>query len=104
MDEFYYNAGNRIRELRERKGYTREKLAEYSNLSTKFLYEIETGQKGFSAKTLYKLSEALSVESDYIIHGTEIDVEKMKLVRLIFACNREQLTTLYQIFTILNDE
>lgn len=65
--------GERIRELREAQNCTRESLAEKIHISSKFLYEIETGKKGFSAKTLYKISEALSVSSDYIMLGEGLD-------------------------------
>ena len=52
MKKIYYDAGNRIRYLREKQHYTREQLAEMADISPKFLYEIESGQKGFSADTL----------------------------------------------------
>lgn len=57
-------AGQRIRELREIQNYTRESLAEKVDISVKFLYEIETGKKGFSAETLCRISKALSVSCD----------------------------------------
>ena len=61
--------GGRIRELRELKNYTREALAEKADISAKFLYEIESGKKGFSAETLCRISKALSVSCDYIMLG-----------------------------------
>lgn len=39
------DVGGRIRELREKKKLSREILAERIDISTKFLYEIETGKK-----------------------------------------------------------
>ncbi|MGN0353056.1 MAG: helix-turn-helix domain-containing protein [Roseburia sp.] len=63
--------GERIRELREKQNYTREALAEKIDISAKFLYEIETGKKGFSADTLKRMSVALSVSCDYIMFGEE---------------------------------
>ena len=80
MEKLYYNAGIRIRQLREKKHYTREMLAEQADISTKFLYEIEVGDKGFSAETLYKLSEALGVPADYILKGITVD-EKGKIIK-----------------------
>ena len=47
-----------------------ERLAELADISDKFLYEIETGKKGFSAITLMNLSKALEVSLDYIMTGT----------------------------------
>ena len=63
--------GTRIRELREIQNYTREAFAEKIEISSKFLYEIETGKKGFSADTLCRISQALSVSCDYIMFGEE---------------------------------
>lgn len=63
------HVGERIRELREAQNYTREAFAEKICISAKFLYEIETGKKGFSADTLIKISTALSVSCDYILYG-----------------------------------
>ena len=63
--------GERIRELREVQNYTREAFAEKIDISAKFLYEIETGKKGFSADTLGRISMALSVSCDYIMFGEE---------------------------------
>lgn len=45
MNDFYERAGLRIRELRESKRFTREQFSEIADISPKFLYEIETGQK-----------------------------------------------------------
>ncbi|MCM1236396.1 MAG: helix-turn-helix domain-containing protein [Ruminococcus flavefaciens] len=60
-------AGERIKLLRIERGYNRKQLAERAGISEKFLYEIEMKKKGFSAKTLSKLSEALEVSLDYIM-------------------------------------
>ena len=59
MNSFYYNIGGRIRALRELNRYTREKFAEIADISPKFLYEIETGQKGYSASDCQRLIRIL---------------------------------------------
>lgn len=69
VEEIYLQAGTRIRIVRESRGYTREQLAELAKISPKFLYDIEAGNKGFSAKTLSMLAEGLSVSCDYILYG-----------------------------------
>lgn len=61
--------GTRIMNLRKDKRYSREQLAELSEISSRFLYEIEIGKKGFSANTLMSLCKALEVSSDYILYG-----------------------------------
>lgn len=61
--------GSRIMILRTSRGYTREYLSEKVDISAKFLYEIETNKKGFSATTLAKLANALEVSMDFIMTG-----------------------------------
>lgn len=63
------SVGTRVRVLRMERGYSREKLSENAKISVKFLYEIETDKKGFSAHTLVNLSEAPGVSTDYIMTG-----------------------------------
>lgn len=65
-------AGDRILRLRLEKRYTREQLAYLADISVKFLYEIENNRKGFSSKTLVKLSEALETSMDYIMLGRDL--------------------------------
>ena len=67
----YVQAGKRIMNLRKKIGFTREELAELAGISSKFLYEIEVGSKGFSAKTLSGLANALGVSCDYILLGID---------------------------------
>lgn len=57
MITLYKEAGERILLVRIMRGYTRETLAERAAISPKFLYEIETGRKGFSAAVLFNLCE-----------------------------------------------
>lgn len=85
--------GNRIKELRMVKNMTREELAEKSEISSKFLYEIELGKKGLSADTLVKIAKTLSSSCDYIMTGEyrsgnvvfleKFDEDKQKKVRRI---------------------
>jgi len=67
MNEFYIGIGNRIKQKREIHKFTREKLADMACISDKFLYDIEVGKKGLSAKTLYKIARALEVSADWLL-------------------------------------
>ena len=71
ISNFNKEVGIRVSQLRERRKLTREKLGELSHISDRFIYDIETGQKGMSAETLYNISKALNVTSDYILFGSE---------------------------------
>ena len=65
--------GDRIRQLREAKHYTRDRLADEVGITSKFLYEIEKGRRSFSAINLVGLARALSVSCDYIMLGEQGD-------------------------------
>ncbi len=94
--------GARIRELREIQNYTREYLAEKVNISSKFLYEIETGKKGFSALTLCRISQALCVSCDYIMFGDETNIHgKEKLICVLEKLEPKQTGRIQNILKIL---
>lgn len=92
--------GLRIRELRKARNYTREDLANMVDISSKFLYEIETGKKGFSAETLSKLSDALQVSCDYIMLGKE-QYNIGKIVYILKMLEPEQIDRMQNILQII---
>jgi transcriptional regulator with XRE-family HTH domain len=53
--------GQRVRELRKHRGLSQERLGNGSELSGKFIGEVERGKKSISIDSLYKVSVALSV-------------------------------------------
>lgn len=67
--KIYMNAGIRIQGLREKYGLTREEMSEVVGISSKCIYEIETGRKGFSAGVLLKIAVVFGVSCDYIMIG-----------------------------------
>lgn len=96
--------GERIRELREIQNYTREVFAEKVDISTKFLYEIETGKKGFSADTLGRIAAALSVSCDYIMYGEENrDYSNEKVLGILETMKPVQVCKIQSILQILYD-
>lgn len=94
--------GDRIRELREIQNYTREAFSEKVDISSKFLYEIETGKKGFSADTLYRISQALSVSCDYIMTGEDVGHKgREKLISELDMLEPKQVSSISNILSIL---
>ena len=67
----YIKSSKRIKELRIQRGYSVSQLAEDANISTKFMYRIEEGKAGFSARVLLNIANALNVSCDYILKGSE---------------------------------
>lgn len=97
MINIYKNAGERILLTRVMRGYTRETLAELAEISPKFLYEIETGKKGFSAQVLHNLCKSLKVDSDYILTGKQVGTYDQNLIGVLELFERdktEQLTNI----------
>lgn len=80
MNDFNKKMGLKIKKLRERRKLTREKLGEMAEISDRFIYDVETGQKGISAETLYKLSRALNVTSDYLLFEVEENKNELSYV------------------------
>lgn len=70
MDSKYSEVGQRITCLRKQRGYTREKLAELSDISVQFLADIEKGRKSMTVNTLRNISAVLNTTTDYIVNGT----------------------------------
>lgn len=96
--------GERIRELRETQNYTREAFAEKVDISAKFLYEIEVGKKGFSADTLCRISQALSVSCDYIMLGEEKEHRGTeKIICVLEMLEPKQKSKIQDILRILYD-
>ena len=90
MMSVYKESGERILLTRIMRGYTREALAEMASISPKFLYEIETGKKGFSAIVLYNLCKALKVDCDYILTGKQKMNCDQKLMEVLQLFNQNQ--------------
>lgn len=83
VDKIYVEAGKRIMELRTRKGLSRQELASNAKISDRFLYEIESGRKGFSAVKLLKIANALDVTCDYILNGeNDLEIEMAEMLML----------------------
>lgn len=69
MDNRNIEVGQRITELRKKRNYTREKLAEFADISVQFLADIEKGRKGMTVNTLRRIAATLNVSTDYIVNG-----------------------------------
>ena len=82
--------GRRVREMREYHEFTREKLAEYADISVQFLASIETGQKSMTTHTLYKMSKALNVSTDYLVTGKASSPETSKISLILETLSEDE--------------
>lgn len=72
------NIGKRIREIRNRKGITSEKMAEKLNISYSTYLRIESGETTSWATYLEKISETLEVPIEEIILERERYIQIIK--------------------------
>jgi transcriptional regulator with XRE-family HTH domain len=63
------SVGDRVREAREKRGLTQEKLAERTGLSKGFLSDVENGNSDISSENLLKVADALGANLDYLLRG-----------------------------------
>jgi len=69
--------GGRIRAYRESLGMNRETFSEQVGLSPQFLAEAETGKKGLSAESIYKICSNSDLSADFLILG-KVKKDKLK--------------------------
>ena len=96
--------GARLKEIRNKKGMTQERLSETVGINPKYLSSIERGKENPTFNTVLKLTEALNVSLDEIF--TDIDIEDPKNRRLAIdtlldTADDEQLKLAYRIVSVI---
>ncbi len=81
--DFDLEVGLRIREIREAFQLTRAEFSEQCDLSESFLAAVESGRKGITSKTLFKICTAMNVSADYLIRGKGHGFETDMLVEIL---------------------
>jgi transcriptional regulator with XRE-family HTH domain len=61
--------GDRIRELRDRQGWTQEKLAQEAGISKGFLSDVESNKRNISSEYVLRIANALAASLDYLLRG-----------------------------------
>jgi transcriptional regulator with XRE-family HTH domain len=91
--------GKRIQELRKKKGYTQEKVAELISMEQNTISVIESGRNFPTLATLEKIANVLDVElSDFFIYDylDDIDVLKVRTQTKINSMDENQIRKLFQ--------
>lgn len=89
--------GSRIRSQREALGYSREKLAELSEISNSFLSDIERGERGFSVALLGTISKVLGLSADYILFGREQTTDLSPITDMLSGLDERYIPELQQL-------
>ncbi|MCI8608440.1 MAG: helix-turn-helix transcriptional regulator [Firmicutes bacterium] len=69
MGNVNYYLGERIQNVRKKKGFTQAQLSEAVDISQGYLSDIESGKELPGRDVLFKLCEALDVGLDYLYYG-----------------------------------
>lgn len=69
--QFCIEIGKRVRRLRKEQGFTQDELSQKADITEKFVYMIEKGERGLSPLSLYSLSRAPGVTADYLLCGED---------------------------------
>lgn len=88
-DTLSVEVGKRIRKRREELGLTREQMAERCDLSVTFCADIESGRKGMSAKSLYRMAQVLNLSSDYILFAEEVEINKTRVEAMLASLSKK---------------
>ena len=82
------NGGARLRAIRKERGYTQERLAELTKLSTRHIAGIEKGEANPSFEVLYTIITVLGTSFDAVFNPADEQVEHeiQELAGLYRAC------------------
>lgn len=94
------NVGLRIKELREKKGYTVNKLANMAGISQSYLRDIELGNKNPTVETLSYFCDALQISlKDFFSEDSgEINVFLLSSIKKLTDKQQVKLAEFLQSF------
>ncbi len=103
MDISNASIGKRIREIRTDRGYTREQLAEYADISVDFLAVVEIGKRGLKVQNLAKIAAALNISADYLIYGVPPAKENAKINAMLSTMSEEKQKQIEKLIMVFID-
>lgn len=96
----YYEIGQRIRKFRKAYNLSQEELAEKIGISTTHMSHIETGNTKLSLTVFVDIANALSVQTDELLHDiTEQNKTPLKqeFIELLNSCSSQELSIILDI-------
>ena len=83
------NIGMRISSRRKQLGLTQEQIADKMDVSIQMISNLERGNKAIKIDNLIKISELLSVSTDYILTGKTTSEDSSELLCRIINLSEE---------------
>ncbi|WP_025679669.1 helix-turn-helix domain-containing protein [Paenibacillus massiliensis] len=78
MSELRQQIGTRIRAMRNAKGLTQQKLADFAGLDYRYIGALERGERNFSIDTLEKVLVALDVTISELMVSEDNSCDELK--------------------------
>ncbi len=89
MKKIKYRFGEKLRDIREKKGITLKTVANRVTVSESLISQIERNKVSPSIDTLFAIAEALDVDLDYLFS----DYQKKRKVNILKAEDRKKIET-----------
>jgi transcriptional regulator with XRE-family HTH domain len=96
-------AGERIRAARRDRGWTQDDLAQNVGVSRSAVAQWETGRSGQVRGNMARIAQALQIDVEYLLYGTQLRApaqaasgDELALLRLYRACLPEDRQSLLQ--------
>lgn len=95
-EDYLVALGERIRNLRARRGISRKILSKYAEISERYLAQIETGRGNISISLLRQIAQAMNVAlEDLVRDGPERSLEHLFLLQHLDRLSHEDITSVY---------
>lgn len=95
----YEPIGKRLKEVRKKRGYTQEYIADKLNVSCQHISDIERGLNGMSVPALMMVCKILDIDADYILFGTVTKAENNPINRIISKMTPQQILCAEEILS-----
>lgn len=86
--------GDRIRILRTKKGLSQQKLAELSDLSYKYLGEVERAQQNPTIQTLQKIADGLEISLNELVQIEDHNLSRKEIELEIQRVTKQALSSM----------
>jgi len=73
---------DRLKNMRDERGFTQEELAKVSGVSEKQLWRYENGESKPTSEVIAKISKALEVSADYLLGLVDVPNDHLREVEL----------------------
>jgi len=85
IDAINLEIGERIKKIRNSKGWTQKQLAMKAGITIQSVLYVEKGKRGLSSHTMRSISSALEVTADYLLFGHSGSLSEIEIAAMMPA-------------------